>query len=107
MKGTHLARVTKAQQTGFAIPLENTRLETWLLTEPREETLNVEVMYLALEGQVVIDIGLEFVHLRTGESVVIDAQTSHRLNPVGEAVVLVISSKQGISSRQGISSLQI
>jgi mannose-6-phosphate isomerase-like protein (cupin superfamily) len=92
MKGTHLARVTKAQQQGFAVPLEKTCVETWLLTVPKDEISNVEIMYLALEGQVVIDIGLEFVHLRTGESVVIDANASHRLNPVGEAVVLSISS---------------
>lgn len=92
MKGTHLARVTKAQQKGFAVPLENTRVETWFLNAPREETLAVEAMYLALEGQVVIDIALEFVHLRNGESVIIEAKTSHRLSPVGEAVVLCISS---------------
>jgi mannose-6-phosphate isomerase-like protein (cupin superfamily) len=92
MKGTHLARVTKAQEKGFAVPLEKTRVETWFLTEPLEQILEVEVMYLALEGQVVIDIGLEFVHLRNGESVVIQAKTSHRLNPVGQAVVLCISS---------------
>ena len=92
MKGTHLARVTKAQNKGFTIPFEKTRIETWLLSKPREEVRAVQVMYLALEGQVVIDIGLEFVHLRTGESVVIDANASHRLNPVGEAVVLCISS---------------
>lgn len=92
MKGTHLARVTKAQQKGFAIPLENTRVETWFLNAPLEQTAEVEVMYLALEGQVVIDIGLEFVHLRNGESVVIEARKTHRLSPVGEAVVLCISS---------------
>jgi mannose-6-phosphate isomerase-like protein (cupin superfamily) len=92
MKGTHLARVTKAQQTGFAVPLENTRVETWFLTVPLEQIIDVEVMYLALEGQVVIDIGLEFVHLRNGESVVVKAKKPHRLSPVGEAVVLCISS---------------
>jgi mannose-6-phosphate isomerase-like protein (cupin superfamily) len=92
MKGTHLARVTKAQEKGFAVPLENTRVETWYLTEPLEQRLEVEVMYLALDGQVVIDIGLEFVHLRNGESVVIQAKTAHCLNPVGAAVVLCISS---------------
>jgi mannose-6-phosphate isomerase-like protein (cupin superfamily) len=92
MKGTHLARVTKAQQKGFAVPLERTRVETWFLTAPHEENLAVEVMYLALEGQVVIDIGLDFVHLRNGESVVIEAKKPHRLSPVGEAVVLCISS---------------
>jgi mannose-6-phosphate isomerase-like protein (cupin superfamily) len=92
MKGTHLARVTKAQQQGFAIPLEKIRVETWFLAAPREEHLELEVMYLALEGQVVIDIGLEFVHLRQGESMVIRAKTSHRLSPVGEAVLLCISS---------------
>lgn len=94
MKGTHLARVTKAQEKGFAVPLEKTRVETWYLTEPLEQTLEVEVMYLALEGQVVIDIGLEFVHLRNGESVVIQSKTAHRLNPVGQAVVLCISSRK-------------
>ena len=92
MKGTHLARVTKAQQKGFAVPLEKIRVETWFLNAPREENADVEVLYLALEGQVVIDIGLEFVHLRNGESVVIEAKKSHRLSPVGEAVVLCISS---------------
>ncbi len=96
MKGTHLARVTKAQQKGFAVPLENTRVETWFLSASREETVEVEVMYLALEGQVVIDIGLEFVHLRNSESVVIEAKKSHRLSPVGEAVVLCISSLQNM-----------
>ncbi len=93
MKGTHLARVTKVQQHGFKIPLENTRLETWFLTEPLEALSGVEVMYLALEGQVVIDIGLEFVHLRTGESAVINAKAAHKLNPVGQAVVLCVSSQ--------------
>jgi mannose-6-phosphate isomerase-like protein (cupin superfamily) len=92
MKGTHLARVTKAQQKGFKVPLENTRVETWFLIAPLEQTSMVEVMYLALEGQVVIDIGLEFVHLRNGESVVIEAKKAHRLSPVGEALVLCISS---------------
>ena len=92
MKGTHLARVTKAQQKGFAVPLEHTRVETWFLNAALEQHLEVEVMYLALEGQVVIDIGLEFVHLRNGESVVVKAQQLHRLSPVGEAVVLCISS---------------
>jgi mannose-6-phosphate isomerase-like protein (cupin superfamily) len=95
MKGTHLARVTKAQQKGFAVPLEKTRVETWFLNAPLEENLDVEVMYLALEGQVVIDIGLDFVHLRSGESVVIEAKKAHRLSPVGEAVVLCISSSKG------------
>jgi mannose-6-phosphate isomerase-like protein (cupin superfamily) len=94
MKGTHLARVTKAQEKGFAVPLEKTRVETWFLTEPLEQTSEVEVMYLALEGQVVIDIGLEFVHLRNGESVVIQAKMQHRLNPVGQSVVLCISSRK-------------
>jgi mannose-6-phosphate isomerase-like protein (cupin superfamily) len=92
MKGTHLARVTKAQQQGFKVPLENSRVETWFLTAPLDENVEAEVMYLALEGQVVIDIGLEFVHLRNGESVVIEAKKSHRLSPVGEAVVLCLSS---------------
>jgi mannose-6-phosphate isomerase-like protein (cupin superfamily) len=96
MKGTHLARVTKAQQKGFKVPLENSRVETWFLTAPLEENLDVEVMYLALEGQVVIDIGLEFVHLRNGESVVIEAKKPHRLSPVGEAVVLCISSLKNL-----------
>ena len=32
------------------------------------------------------------VHLRNGESVVIEASKTHRLSPVGEAVVLCISS---------------
>jgi mannose-6-phosphate isomerase-like protein (cupin superfamily) len=92
MKGTHLARVTKAQQQGFKVPLENSRVETWFLTAPLDENVEAEVMYLALEGQVVIDIGLEFVHLRNGESVVIEAKKPHRLSPVGEAVVLCVSS---------------
>ncbi len=92
MKGTHLARVTKAQQKGFAVPLEKTHVETWFLTAPLEQNAEVEVMYLALEGQVVIDIGLDFVHLRNGESVVIEKKKAHRLSPVGEAVVLSISS---------------
>jgi mannose-6-phosphate isomerase-like protein (cupin superfamily) len=91
MKGTHLARVTKAQQKGFAVPLEKTRVETWFLNVPLEENTEAEVMYLALEGQVVIDIGLDFVHLRNGESVVVEAKKTHRLSPVGEAVVLCIS----------------
>jgi mannose-6-phosphate isomerase-like protein (cupin superfamily) len=92
MKGTHLARVAKAQQKDFTIPLERTKVETWFLSQPREAVYTLEVMYLSLEGQVVIDIGLEFVHLRQGESVVVDANASHRLSPVGNAVVLCVSS---------------
>ena len=94
MKGTHLARVAKAQEKDLAIPLERTKVETWFLSQPRDANFKLEVMYLSLEGQVVIDIGLEFVHLRQGESVVVDARTSHRLSPVGSAVVLCVSSDQ-------------
>jgi hypothetical protein len=96
MKGTNLVSVARSQRTDLPFPLEGVSVTTLFLTEPRSQTLEVEVLYLALEGQVVLDLPSkagpgEFVHLRKGEAVKVLAGTQAALSPVGEAVVLQIS----------------
>ena len=97
MKGTNLVSVVRSQRTDLPFPLEGVRVTTLFLTEPRTELLAVEVFFLALEGQVVLDLPSaagpgEFVHLRKGEAVKVLAGTRAVLSPVGEAVVLRVSS---------------
>jgi hypothetical protein len=95
MKGTNLVSVARSQRTDLPFPLEGVNVTTLFLTEPRTESLAVEVFYLALEGQVVLDLPSpagpgEFVHLRKGEAVKVLVGTQAVLSPVGEAVVLRI-----------------
>jgi hypothetical protein len=96
MKGINLVSVAHSQRTDLPFPLEGVNVTTLFLTAPRTETLEVEVFYLALEGQVVLDLPSnagpgEFVHLRKGEAVKVLAGTQAVLSPVGEAVVLRIA----------------
>jgi hypothetical protein len=95
MKGTNLVSVANSQRTDLPFPLEGVNVTTLFLTEPRTELLEVEVLYLALEGQVVLDLPSsagpgEFVHLRKGEVVKVLAGTQAVLSPVGEAVILQV-----------------
>jgi hypothetical protein len=97
MKGINLVSVARSQRTDLPFPLEGVNVSTLFLTESRTELLEVEVLYLALEGQVVLDLPSEagpgeFVHLRKGEAVKVLAGTQAVLSPVGEAVVLRITS---------------
>jgi hypothetical protein len=97
MKGTNLVSVANSQRTDLPFPLEGVKVTTLFLLEPRTESLEVEVLYLALEGQVVLDLPSidgpgEFVHLRKGEAVKVLAGTRAVLSPVGEAVVLRVAS---------------
>jgi hypothetical protein len=85
MKGTHLVRVAKAQGS-FPLPLEGARVETLHLLEPLEYSASVGVLYVCLEGEVVIDIGLEYVHLRALEAFTVNA--AHRISTVDQAIVL-------------------
>lgn len=96
MKGTHLARIAKAAAAASVpVPLAGVRLETMFLRARRDhETHATEALYLALDGETVLDLPLgQFVHLRAGESTVVPAGTRHRLNPIGEAVVLLVTSQ--------------
>jgi hypothetical protein len=95
MKGINLVSVARSQRTDLPFPLEGVNVTTLFLTEPRTELLEVEVLYLALEGQVVLDLPSsagpgEFVHLRKGEAVKVLAGTQAVLSPVGEAVILQV-----------------
>jgi hypothetical protein len=97
MKGINLVSVARSQRTDLPFPLEGVKVTTLFLLEPRTELLEVEVLFLALEGQVVLDLPSsagpgEFVHLRKGEAVKVLAGTQAVLSPVGEAVVLRVSS---------------
>jgi hypothetical protein len=93
MKGTNLVSVALSQRTDLPFPLEGVNLTTLFLTEPRSESLEVDVLYLTLEGQVVLDLPSaagpgEFVHLRKLEAVKVLKGTLAVLSPIGEAVVL-------------------
>jgi hypothetical protein len=90
MKGTHLARVARAQHAGFRVPLEGARVETLWLTAPRTENLTSQTVFLALEGEVVIDLPDDFVHLRRGEAVTLEPQTV-KFSPVEMCVLLRIA----------------
>jgi hypothetical protein len=93
MKGINLVSVVNSQRTDLPFPLEGVSVTTMFLTEPRSELLEVEVFYLALEGQVVLDLPSEagpgeFVHLRKLETIKVSKGTRVALSPIGEAVVL-------------------
>jgi hypothetical protein len=85
MKGTHLVRVTKLQG-GMPLPLSGVHVETLHLTAPVEVVHDAQTMYLCLDGEVVVDFDLEFVHLRALETCTV--QQGHKLSPVDAAVVL-------------------
>lgn len=87
MKGTHLVRVTKSQG-GLPLPLRGVDMETLHLTQPLEVAGDTETLYLCLDGEVVLDYALEFVHLRPLETFTV-AQ-AHKLSPVAGAIVLRI-----------------
>lgn len=90
MKGTHLARVARAQHAGFRVPLDGVRLETLWLTAPHHETLSSQTVFLALEGEAVVDFPDDFVHLRRGEAVTLPA-LAVKFSPVEMCVLLRIS----------------
>ena len=90
MKGTNLARVALAGRAGFALPLEGVRCETVFLDAPSMLELRVQTVFLVLEGEAVIDLPDEFVHLRRGEAVTVGVGTV-QLSPVNQAVLLRIS----------------
>ena len=79
MKGTHLVRVSKSSG-GFPIPLSGVKVETLRLESPQEILGNQEVLYLCLESEVVIDMGLDFAHLRPLEAFTVLG--AHKLSPV-------------------------
>jgi hypothetical protein len=88
MRGTHLVRVTKSSG-GFPLPLggvevETLRLETALNIESQDEFL-----YICLEQEAVIDIGLDFVHLRLLEAFTV--RGVHKISPVGVCVLLRVA----------------
>ena len=85
MKGTHLVRVTKAQGN-LPLPLRGVGVDTLQLTQPLEVAGDTETLYLCLDGEVVLDYALEFVHLRALETFTV-AQ-AHKLSPVASAIVL-------------------
>ncbi len=78
-------RVTKSQG-GFPLPLSGVQVETLHLTEPVDIPETAETLYLCLDGEVVLDFGLEFAHLRSQETFTVSV--AHRLSPVGIAVLL-------------------
>ncbi len=80
MKGTHLLRVSQSQG-GFPIPLDGVRVETLRLEHPIEDSNPQETLYICLESEAVIDIGLEFIHLRPLEACTV--RGVHKLSPVG------------------------
>ncbi len=90
MKGTHLARVARAQRAGFRVPLEGARLETIWLTAPHLEMLAFQTVFVALEGEAVVDLTNDFVHLRRGEAVTLPAGEA-KFSPVEMCVLLRIS----------------
>lgn len=94
MKGTHLARVAKAAAAAsLAVPLDGVRVEVLSLRSRRDHEVHpAEALYLALEGEAVLDLPFgQYAHLRALESAVVPAGTRHRLSPVGEAVVLLVT----------------
>jgi mannose-6-phosphate isomerase-like protein (cupin superfamily) len=94
MKGVNLARVARAQAPGtpLAVPLTGASIEVVRLHSPLPDDEQREVFYLALEGELVVDMPLgQFAHLTPGDSVTVPAGTSRRLCPVGEAVILRVT----------------
>lgn len=79
MKGTHLVRVSKSSG-GFPIPLSGVQVETLRLSLPQDFLGKEEVLYVCLESEVVIDMGLDFAHLRPLEAFTV--RGAHKLSPV-------------------------
>ncbi len=79
MKGTHLVRVSKSSG-GFPIPLAGVKVETLRLESPLEVQSDQEVLYICLESEAVIDIGLDFAHLRPLEAFTVRGK--HKISPV-------------------------
>ncbi len=79
MKGTHLVRVSKSSG-GFPIPLSGVKVETLRLESPQDILSDAEILYLCLESEVVIDMGLDFAHLRPLEAFTV--RGAHKLSPV-------------------------
>jgi mannose-6-phosphate isomerase-like protein (cupin superfamily) len=90
MKGTHLARVARAQHAGFRVPLEGVLTETLWMTTPSTENITSQTIFLVLEGEVVVDLPDDFVHLRRGEAVTLEPQTV-KFSPVEMCVLLRIT----------------
>ena len=88
-----MGRVARAQGgSPLAIPLEGVRVEAVHLTSAVDEAGRGTCLYLALEGEVVVDLPVgEFVHLRSGEAVAIAAGAARRVSPVGSAVLLRVT----------------
>ena len=66
--------------------MRGVHVETVRLEEPMDSSSDLEVMYLCLDGEVVLDFGLEFAHLRPFESFTV--RGAHRLSPVKTTVLL-------------------
>jgi hypothetical protein len=79
VKGTHLVRVSKGNG-GFPIPLAGVKVDTLRLESPLDVQGNQEMLYVCLESEAVIDIGLDFAHLRPLEAFTV--RGAHKISPV-------------------------
>jgi hypothetical protein len=87
MKGTHLVRVTKSSG-GFPLPLVGVQIETLRLETAQTINSQGECLYICLEQEAVIDVGLDFAHLRPLEAFTV--RGVHKISPVGVCVLLRI-----------------
>ncbi|MEY4530156.1 MAG: hypothetical protein RLZZ156_877 [Deinococcota bacterium] len=74
-----MVRVSKSSG-GFPIPLSGVKVETLRLESPHDMFSQDEVLYVCLESEVVIDMGLDFAHLRPLEAFTV--RGAHKLSPV-------------------------
>jgi hypothetical protein len=88
MKGTHLVRVTKSSG-GFPLPLSGVQVETLRLETPQTISSQAEYLYICLEQEAVIDVGLDFAHLRPLEAFTVRGM--HKISPVGVCVLLRVA----------------
>jgi hypothetical protein len=91
MKGTHLVRVTKSSG-GFPLPLKGVQVETLRLETAQTIDSQTEFLYICLEAEAVIDVGLDFVHLRPLEAFTV--RGTHKISPVGGCVLLRVAGSQ-------------
>jgi hypothetical protein len=90
MKGTHLVRVTKSSG-GFPLPLTGVQIETLRLETAQTITTQNECVYICLEQEAVIDVGLDFAHLRPLEAFTVHG--THKISPIGVCVLLRVSTQ--------------
>jgi hypothetical protein len=88
MKGTHLVRVTKSSG-GFPLPLLGVHAETLRLESAQTIDSQTEYLYICLEQEAVIDVGLDFTHLRPLEAFTV--RGLHKISPVGVCVLLRVA----------------